>query len=140
MIFTSSAKATFRHWLRSNPSSSTAMSFFFILGKYYRGGEYDYLLNKEMDTDVFFHCPFIVFELDNIKDHATIFPVATLIIIDIFMQKMRRLKGGSKGYLHRRSMEGHCYSPDGSLYQILLQGLFGNTLARRWSLPRKWTM
>jgi conjugation system TraG family ATPase len=66
--------------------------FFFILGKYYRGGEYDYLLNKEMDTDVFFHCPFIVFELDNIKDHATIFPVATLIIIDIFMQKMRRLK------------------------------------------------
>ncbi|MDD2307426.1 MAG: TraG family conjugative transposon ATPase [Prolixibacteraceae bacterium] len=70
--------------------------FFFILGKYYRGGEYDYLLNKEMDTDVFFRCPFIVFELDNIKDHATIFPVATLIIIDIFMQKMRRLKGVRK--------------------------------------------
>jgi hypothetical protein len=44
-----------------------AKEFFFILGKYYRGGEYDYLLNKEMDTDVFFHCPFIVFELDNIK-------------------------------------------------------------------------
>ncbi len=70
-----------------------ANEFFFILGKYYRGGEYDYLLNKQMDTDEFFHCPFIVFELDNIKDHATIFPVATLIIIDIFMQKMRRLKG-----------------------------------------------
>jgi len=73
-----------------------ANEFFFILGKYYRGGEYDYLLNKEMDTDEFFHCPFIVFELDNIKDHATIFPVATLIIIDIFMQKMRRLKGVRK--------------------------------------------
>jgi conjugation system TraG family ATPase len=70
--------------------------FFFILGKYYRGGEYDYLLNKQMDTDEFFRCPFIVFELDNIKDHATIFPVATLIIIDIFMQKMRRLKGVRK--------------------------------------------
>ena len=70
--------------------------FFFILGKYYRGGEYDYLLNKQMDTDEFFHCPFIVFELDNIKDHATIFPVATLIIIDIFMQKMRKLKGVRK--------------------------------------------
>ena len=70
--------------------------FFFILGKYYRGGEYDYLLNKQMDTDEFFHCHFIVFELDNIKDHATIFPVATLIIIDIFMQKMRRLKGVRK--------------------------------------------
>jgi conjugation system TraG family ATPase len=73
-----------------------ANEFFFILGKYYRGGEYDYLLNKEMDTDEFFHCPFIVFELDNIKDHAVIFPVATLIIIDIFMQKMRRLKGVRK--------------------------------------------
>ena len=70
--------------------------FFFILGKYYRGGEYDYLLNKEMDTDVFFRCPFIVFELDLIKDHPIIFPVATLIIIDIFMQKMRRLKGVRK--------------------------------------------
>lgn len=70
--------------------------FFFILDKYYRGGEYDYLLNKQMDTDEFFHCPFIVFELDNIKDHAVIFPVATLIIIDIFIQKMRRLKGVRK--------------------------------------------
>jgi conjugation system TraG family ATPase len=73
-----------------------ANEYFFILGKYYRGGEYDYLLNKEMDTDEFFHCPFIVFELDNIKDHAVIFPVATLIIIDIFMQKMRKLKGVRK--------------------------------------------
>lgn len=70
--------------------------FFFILGKYYRGGEYDYLLNREMDTDDFFRCPFIVFELDNIKDHPVIFPVATLIIIDIFMQKMRRLVGVRK--------------------------------------------
>ena len=70
--------------------------FFFILGKYYRGGEYDYLLNKAMQTDEFFQCPFIVFELDNIKDHPIIFPVATLIIIDIFLQKMRRLKGTRK--------------------------------------------
>ncbi|MGV8137312.1 MAG: TraG family conjugative transposon ATPase [Mangrovibacterium sp.] len=70
--------------------------FFFILSKYYRGGEYDYLLNRQMNTDEFFRCPFIVFELDLIKDHAVIFPVATLIIIDIFLQKMRRLKGVRK--------------------------------------------
>ena len=44
----------------------------------------------------FFRCPFIVFELDLIKDHPVIFPVATLIIIDIFMQKMRRLNGVRK--------------------------------------------
>ncbi|WP_372932093.1 TraG family conjugative transposon ATPase [Mariniphaga sediminis] len=66
--------------------------FFFILSKYYKGGEYDYLLNKPMNTDEFFACPFLVFELDSIKDHPIIFPVATLIIMDIFLQKMRRLK------------------------------------------------
>jgi conjugation system TraG family ATPase len=70
--------------------------FFFILGKYYEGGEYDYLLNKPMQTDEFFTCPFLVFELDNIKDHPVIFPVATLIIMDIFLQKMRKLKGVRK--------------------------------------------
>ena len=70
--------------------------FFFILSKYYEGGEYDYLLNKPMKTDEFFACPFLVFELDNIKDHPVIFPVATLIIMDISLQKMRRLKGVRK--------------------------------------------
>ncbi len=70
--------------------------FFFIMGKYYKGGEYDYLLNKPMQTDEFLSCPFLVFELDNIKDHPVIFPVATLIIMDIFLQKMRRLKGVRK--------------------------------------------
>ncbi|MCW0481372.1 TraG family conjugative transposon ATPase [Gaoshiqia sediminis] len=70
--------------------------FFFILSKYYRGGEYDYLLNREMNTDEFFRCPFIVIELDAIKDHPIIFPVATLIIMDIFIQKMRKLKGVRK--------------------------------------------
>ncbi|MBS2101177.1 TraG family conjugative transposon ATPase [Carboxylicivirga linearis] len=70
--------------------------YFFILSKYYRDGEYGYLLNRQMITDEFFNCPFIVFELDNIKDHPVIFPVATLIIIDIFLQKMRLLKGVRK--------------------------------------------
>ncbi|SHE35560.1 Bacteroides conjugation system ATPase, TraG family [Mariniphaga anaerophila] len=70
--------------------------FFFILGKYYQGGEYDYLLNRPMQEDEFFTCPFLVFELDNIKDHPVIFPVATLIIMDIFLQKMRRLTGVRK--------------------------------------------
>lgn len=70
--------------------------FFFILSKYYREGEYGYLLNKPMQTDEFFRCPFLVFELDNIKDHPVIFPVATLIIMDIFLQKMRHLKGTRK--------------------------------------------
>lgn len=70
--------------------------FFFILKKYYKGGEYEYLLNRSMATDEFFQCPFLVFELDAIKDHPVIFPVATLIIMDIFLQKMKRLKGVRK--------------------------------------------
>lgn len=49
-----------------------------------------------MQTDEFFSCPFLVFELDNIKDHPVIFPVATLVIMDIFLQKMRKLKGVRK--------------------------------------------
>ena len=70
--------------------------FFFILGKYYRGGEYAYLLNKPMQQDEFFACPFLVIELDTIKDHPVIFPIATLIVMDIFLQKMRKLKGVRK--------------------------------------------
>ena len=49
-----------------------------------------------MKTDEFFSCPFLVFELDNIKDHPVICPVATLIIMDIFLKKMRRLKNTRK--------------------------------------------
>ena len=36
---------------------------------------------------------FIVFELDNIKDHPILFPVVTLIIMEVFISKMRKLKG-----------------------------------------------
>lgn len=35
----------------------------------------------------------MVFELDNIKDHPILFPVVTLIIMESFINKMRRLKG-----------------------------------------------
>ncbi|WP_053181554.1 TraG family conjugative transposon ATPase, partial [Sunxiuqinia dokdonensis] len=82
--------------VRAQQLDFNSAEFFFILSKYYRGGEYDYLLNKPMQTDEFFRCPFLVFELDSIKDHPVIFPVATLIIMDIFLQKMRRLKGVRK--------------------------------------------
>ncbi|WP_053181520.1 TraG family conjugative transposon ATPase, partial [Sunxiuqinia dokdonensis] len=82
--------------VRAQQLDFNSAEFFFILSKYYRGGEYDYLLNKPMQTDEFFRCPFLVFELDSIKDHPVIFPVATLIIMDIFLQKMRQLKGVRK--------------------------------------------
>ena len=82
--------------VREQSLDFNSAEFFFILSKYYKNGEYGYLLNKAMQTDEFFECPFLVFELDNIKDHPVIFPVATLIIMDIFLQKMRKLKGVRK--------------------------------------------
>ncbi len=63
-----------------------------MLEPYYRGGEYDYLLNSDKELDLL-HKRFIVFELDNIKDHKILFPVTTIIIMEAFINKMRKLKG-----------------------------------------------
>ncbi|MGN7988712.1 TraG family conjugative transposon ATPase [Pedobacter sp. 22226] len=66
--------------------------FLYVLKPYYRGGEFDYLLNATTQLDLLSE-RFIVFELDAIKDHPILFPVVTLIIIDVFISKMRKLKG-----------------------------------------------
>ena len=66
-------------------------NFLFVLRPFYRNGEFDYLLNATKNLDLL-QQRFIVFELDNIKDHA-IFPVVTLIIMEVFISKMRKLKG-----------------------------------------------
>ena len=70
-------------------------NFLYVLKPYYRGGEYDYLLNSPHELDLV-QSPFIVFELDNIKDHPILFPVVTLIIMETFISKMRKLKGVRK--------------------------------------------
>jgi len=70
-------------------------NFLYVLKPFYRGGEYDYLLNSERDLNLVQES-FIVFELDNIKDHPILFPVVTLIIMDTFISKMRTLKGIKK--------------------------------------------
>jgi len=62
----------------------------FVLRPYYKGGEYDYLLNATENLDLL-RRRFIVFELDNIKDHPILFPVVTLIIMETFVSKMRKL-------------------------------------------------
>jgi conjugation system TraG family ATPase len=67
-------------------------NFLNVLEPYYRGGEYDYLLNSDKQLDLL-HKRFVVFELDNIRDHPVLLPVVTLIIMETFMTKMRRLKG-----------------------------------------------
>ncbi len=67
------------------------VSFKNVLKKFYKGGEYDYLLNSTTNIDLV-NQKFIVFELDNIKDHTVLFPIVTLMIMDTFITKMRLLK------------------------------------------------
>jgi conjugation system TraG family ATPase len=67
-------------------------NFLYVLRPYYKGGEFDYLLNAKENLDLL-QKRFIVFELDNIKDHPILFPVVTIIIMEVFISKMRKLKG-----------------------------------------------
>jgi conjugation system TraG family ATPase len=67
-------------------------NFLYVLRPYYKGGEFDYLLNATQNLDLLRE-RFIVFELDNIKDHPILFPVVTIIIMEVFISKMRKLKG-----------------------------------------------
>lgn len=67
-------------------------NFLNVLEPYYKGGEYDYLLNSEKELDLL-NKRFIVFEIDSIKDHKILFPIVTIIIMETFINKMRRLKG-----------------------------------------------
>ncbi len=64
----------------------------YALKPFYKGGEFDYLLNADKQLDLLAET-FIVFELDNIKDHPILFPVVTLVIMDVFITKMRKLPG-----------------------------------------------
>lgn len=70
-------------------------SFLYVLRPYYDGGEFDYLLNAHEQLDLL-NRAFIVFELDQIKDHPILFPVITLIIMELFISKMRKLPGVRK--------------------------------------------
>src|SRR5690606_36700186 len=70
-------------------------NFLYVLRPHYKGGEFDYLLNATQNMDLLQE-RFIVFELDNIKDHPILFPVVTIIIMEVFISKMRKLKGVRK--------------------------------------------
>ena len=63
-----------------------------ILKQFYRGGELEMTLNSDLDINLFDE-KFIVFEIDKIKDDPVLFPIVVLIIMDVFLQKMRIKKG-----------------------------------------------
>lgn len=63
-----------------------------ILQSFYKGGENESILNNDIDGSLFDE-KFIVFEIDKVKDDPVLFPILTLIIMDVFTQKMRIKKG-----------------------------------------------
>ena len=70
-------------------------NFLTTLRQYYSGGRFDFLLNSKENIDLLGK-RFIVFEIDSIKDNKELFPVVTIIIMEAFINKMRRLKGVRK--------------------------------------------
>jgi conjugation system TraG family ATPase len=70
-------------------------NFLYVLRPYYTGGEYDYLLNAT-DQPSLLQERLIVFDIDAIKDHPILFPVVTIVIMELFISKMRRLHGVRK--------------------------------------------
>lgn len=60
----------------------------YLLKDFYKGGNHELTLNENLDTKLFDET-FIVFEIDSIKDDPLLFPLVTLIIMDVFIQKMR---------------------------------------------------
>ncbi len=79
---------------KSNNIIINVEEYSYVLKEFYRGGSYDKTLNKQSSNSLF-EQQFIVFEIDNIKDNPVLFPIVTLIIMDVFLQKMR-LKPGRK--------------------------------------------
>ena len=67
-------------------------NFAAILEQFYRGGELESTLNNDLEQSLFDE-RFIVFEIDKIKDDPVLFPIVVLIIMDVFLQKMRIKKG-----------------------------------------------
>lgn len=72
--------------------------FRYILKKFYKGGEFETILNESSDSSLFDE-RLIIFEIDNIKEHKILFPIVTLIIMDVFIQKMRLRKTQRKALI-----------------------------------------
>jgi len=72
--------------------------FRYVLKKFYRGGEYASILNEAADESLFGE-RFIVYEIDNLQGNKILFPIVTLIIMDVFIQKMRHRKHQRKALI-----------------------------------------
>lgn len=95
-------------------------NFLYVLRPFYKKGEYDYLLNATENLDLL-QQRFIVFELDNIKDHPILFPVVTIIIMETFISKMRKLPGLRKVILIEEAWKAIARQGMGEYIQYLFK-------------------
>jgi len=72
--------------------------FRYVLKKFYTDGEFQTILNKASDRSLFAE-RFIVFEIDSIKENRILFPIVTLVIMDVFIQKMRHREDQRKALI-----------------------------------------
>ena len=77
--------------LENNITEIDYDKYTYMIQPFYKGGNYDKILNENVDTTLFSET-FIVFEVDAIKENKKLFPIVTLIIMDVFLQKMRLKK------------------------------------------------
>lgn len=73
-------------------------NFLYVLAPFYAGGEFDRLLNAREQVDLLDQ-RFIVFELEAVKDHPVLYPVVTIILMETFLAKTRKLEGVRKIFL-----------------------------------------
>ena len=74
--------------LENNITEIDYDKYTYMIQPFYKGGNYDKILNENVDTTLFSET-FIVFEVDAIKENKKLFPIVTIIIMDVFLQKMR---------------------------------------------------
>jgi len=78
-------------------------NFLYVLRPFYRGGEYDYLLNATENLDLL-QKRLVVFELDNIKSNEILYTVVAITIAQAFISKMRKLPGSVRRAIAQQGM------------------------------------
>jgi conjugation system TraG family ATPase len=95
-------------------------NFLYVLNPYYMGGEFDYLLNATENLDLL-QQRLVIFEIDQCKDHPILFPVLTIIIMEMFISKMRKLKGIRKVLLLEEAWKSIAKESMGGYIQYLFK-------------------
>ena len=113
--------------IEKNDLTFDLKEYIYILQKFYKGGHYETILNSEFDKSLFDE-KFIVFEIDNIKDNKTLFPIVTLIIMDVFIQKMN-LKQNRKALIIEEAWKAIA-SPMMANYILYLY----KTVRKKWGM------